>query len=184
MTDNPEPGWGYEFSRPLQVGELDDDAKGRQHLEADGPERAALARRFDLLSLDRLEADLDYERRGRVVDVTGRFIATVTQTCVVTLEPVSSSLEDSFAARFDPDLVPDEFDVSDMAPEDLLDDEDAVPLVGDKIDLGEVVAECLGLAIDPYPRKIGSSTDSCYAGSAEPAVAKASPFDVLKKLKL
>ena len=184
MSKNDDPGWGYEFSRPLQVDELDEGAKGHRHVEADADERAALAKRFDLLSLDRLEADVDYERRGQAIELTGRFQATVTQTCVVTLEPISSPLEDSFVARFDPDLVPDEFELSDMAPEDLLDDEDAVPLTGDKIDLGEVVAECLGLAIDPYPRKSGSGADPRYAGAPDSTAAETSPFEVLKKLKL
>jgi len=66
-----------------------------EHIVAGPRERAALARRLDLQGLERLEAEIEI-RPGRSRDLivmTGRLGAEVTQTCVVTLEPVSSRLD-------------------------------------------------------------------------------------------
>src|SRR3546814_5101780 len=55
-------------------------------------------------------------------------------------------------------------------PPDLLED--------DRIDAGEVVAEELALALDPYPRKAGVDLPPEYHSKQEHA-AKDNPFDVL-----
>ena len=176
--------WRPEFSRPLDVGELDDGEEGRRHVTAEPDERQALCARFNLVGLDRLEADVDFVRRGRVVVVAGRLEADLTQTCVVTLEPLAAHLEEPFIIRFDPDLVPEEADFAEALADDPLDGDDIQPLVGDVIDLGEVVSECLGLALDPYPRKDGSALDPRYVIEPAGDSSESSPFAVLKKLKL
>jgi len=184
MTGKRNAGWRPEFSRPLDVRDLEDGDGGRCHLEADAQERAALSRRFELVSMARLDADIDYARHGGIVEVYGRFRAEITQTCVVTLEELVSPIDESFTVKFDPELEVDELDVMELSPEDLLDEEDVRPLSGDEIDLGEMVAECLGLAIEPYPRKEGSAIDPRYAVSPQTTAPEANPFAVLKKLKL
>ncbi|MFC7539628.1 DUF177 domain-containing protein [Siccirubricoccus deserti] len=77
----------------------------------------------------------------------GRFTATVTQACIVTLEPVEQQMAESLAFR----LLPPEQEEAD-GPEDL--DEIACP--DGVADLGEAVAEQLALALDPYPRAPGA----------------------------
>src|SRR3546814_9495575 len=59
-------------------------------------------------------------------------------------------------------------------PPDLLED--------DRIDAGEVVAEELALALDPYPRNAGADLTPEYHPKPEQA-AKVSPFAVLAGLK-
>jgi uncharacterized metal-binding protein YceD (DUF177 family) len=184
MTGQRDAGWRPEFSRPLDVGELQEGDEGRRHLEADADERAALCRRFELVAMAYLESDVSYARLGGMVELRGRLRAEVTQTCVVTLEPLVTAIDESFIIKFDPELDMDELDVMELSPDDLLDEEDVRPLVGDEIDLGEAVAECLGLAIEPYPRKDGSRIDARYVEAPETAGSETNPFAVLKKLKL
>jgi uncharacterized metal-binding protein YceD (DUF177 family) len=183
MTGKRDAGWQPEFSRPLDVGNLDDGDGGSRHLEADADERAALSERFELVSMEGLEADVSYARHGPAIELKGRVRAQITQTCVVTLEPLVSHIDEAFTIRFDPELVPEEFEVSELSPEDLLVEADVRPLIGETIDLGEVASECLGLAIEPYPRKAGSTIDPRYAGASDGAGSEANPFAVLKKLK-
>ncbi|MEX1107280.1 MAG: DUF177 domain-containing protein, partial [Dongiaceae bacterium] len=83
---------GAEFSRLIEV-ELLGTEPVEQSIEASETERVALARRFGLLSLDRLEARLAVQREaGRRVRVTGRFEAELQQRCVVSLGPVKSRI--------------------------------------------------------------------------------------------
>ncbi len=184
MTELSALGAQPEFSCPLDVADLEDGDEGTRHLVADADQRAALCKRFDLLSLDRLEADLRYRRDGRIVEISGRLRGELTQTCVVTLEPLADRVDEEFVRQFDPDMVVAEDDELDLTVDDLLDETVCDPLVGDTVDLGEVVAEQFGLAIDPYPRKDGAQIDPRYAAKAPEDDDDANPFAVLKKLKL
>src|SRR5512136_1720052 len=76
------------------------------HVEIDAPEvvRAALRAFASLRELPRLSAVFDLARWGAGVRVTGQVSARVGQTCVVTLEPVESDLEESVDLVFAPAL--------------------------------------------------------------------------------
>lgn len=133
-----------EFSRPIAVERIGRDGKTRT-IEADAAERTGLARRFDLISLDRLTAEVDLDRIG---DGTYRLTATieaaVVQSCVISLEPVATRIQDRqvhlFAEGGDQD---DDVDVDEDAPE---------PIADGQIDIGEAVAQQLALALPIYPR--------------------------------
>ncbi len=139
-----------EFSRPVAVEPIG-RGEAVETIEASPAERAALARRFGLNGLDRLAAELRLRRGpgGQIITVEGRLEADVVLTCVVTLEPFPAHIEDSFSARFiEPKggrrLAESDFgDELEEAPEEI---------EGDSIDIGELVAQHLSLAIDPYPR--------------------------------
>jgi uncharacterized metal-binding protein YceD (DUF177 family) len=136
-----------EFSRPLPLGTV--GPAGRHvAITATPAECEALSRRFHLLGIAALAAELRLtpEPDG-AVRAEGRFTATVTQACIVTLEPVEQQMAESLAFR----LLPPEQEEAD-GPEDL--DEIACP--DGVADLGEAVAEQLALALDPYPRAPGA----------------------------
>jgi len=61
---------------------------------------------------------------------------------------------------------------------DLEGDDPPDPLIGGKIDVGEVLAEELGLTLDPYPRLPGASLDMAMSDEAAPG-----PFERLRKLR-
>jgi hypothetical protein len=133
-----------EFSRPIDVRQLD-----RKHVElaADAAERAALAERFGLVRIDRLEAEVLLERDGQAVNASGALSADIVQSCAVSAEDLPVAVREPIALRFVPAAsghVPDE--EVELAAEDL----DEIEFAGTSIDLGEAVAQSLALAIDPF----------------------------------
>jgi len=118
-------------------------------VEASAAERAALARRMGLPDIMHLACEFDLQRAlGDVTPATGHLRARVMQTCVVSLEPFETLVEEAFSLRF----VPAGSETMELD----LDAVDEVPYVGDVLDLGEAAAEQLALALDPFPRKPGA----------------------------
>ena len=175
MSERPiEP----EFSRTVETNAVGDEGL-EVGFEANAAEREALARRFGLLALDRLAGAAQLRRAsdGRIrAKVT--FDADVLQSCVVTLEPVAAHLSDAFEASFgDGAEVGRELEV-----EVGVDEEDPPePIRGGRMELGELVAQHLSLALDPYPRKRGAELPAA-AGADQPAEPEARPFAALAKL--
>ena len=175
----PDP---VEFSRPLSLERVS-GTQHREEIAATDKERADLAERFGLLSLDSLTASFTLKRvRRELVRVKGRIAADLVQACVVTLDPVPAHIEERFEVDFmegAPEPVADlELDIEGAeAPE---------PAPSGWIDLGEIAAEQLGLALDPYPRKPDAAIPAEWQGEAaatpEPP-ARLNPFAALEKLK-
>jgi hypothetical protein len=150
-------------------------------LAADSAARGRLARTAGLLELPRLEATFAVTRRGRHgVHVAGTVSATVRQTCVVTLDPVESEIEEAVDLTFLQKSGRGSANAQLPADEEVpLGVEDPPePLVDGTVDLGAIATEFLILGIDPYPRKAG-------ALFAVPASEedRGHPFDALAALK-
>ncbi|HLJ21569.1 MAG TPA: DUF177 domain-containing protein [Stellaceae bacterium] len=142
-------GGAPEFSRRVELARLGVH-EAVYPIAARADEREALARRFDLLSLDRLEAEIRLQRlAGGMVRVSGKLSADVVQACVVSLEPVASALEQAFTVLYGQSK-PGKSVLVD------LETDEAEPFDGDAIDIGEAVAQQLALALDPYPRAPGA----------------------------
>ncbi|GBQ28547.1 hypothetical protein AA12717_2984 [Gluconacetobacter sacchari DSM 12717] len=177
-----------EFSRGVAVGRI--GAAGREmDIEADAAERAALARRFGLPAIHALSCHyrLTPGRQEQVL-AEGWLAAEVEQVCVATAEPFVSMLTADFVARFVP---AERFrEDEDLDPEAV----DEIPYEHDTIDVGELAAEELSLALDPYPRRPGAVLPA-DVGSVDlpPATAEAdedaakegrpSPFAALAALR-
>ncbi|MDB5374249.1 MAG: hypothetical protein JWP04_2891 [Belnapia sp.] len=148
-----------EFHRPVTLGTIGQGGHSgrRLVLEATPAECAALAARFDILGLDRLTATLELtpEEKG-TVRVAGRLVASLTQACVVSLAPVHQSIDEPVACR----LLP-----PGRAPADGPDDLDEIESPDGIADLGEVVAELLALALDPYPRAPAAVLPEGFGGA-------------------
>lgn len=166
-----------EFSRRVL---LDTVGEGGRDIivEADAAERAALAERFDLHALDRLEAKARLTLRAGIVHAEGRLRGAGAQRCVVTDEPVPVAIDENFHLRFVEDSP--EGDEIELSEEDC----DTLPLEGGAVDMGEAVAETFALALPPFPRSPAASETLRAAGvlSEEEARAAASPFAALKDL--
>lgn len=177
---DPASGAAGEFSRPFNLRELG-ERPVRREVEADERERAALAERFGLIGIERLAAELTLRRLrgGRVVRVIGRIMAAATQRCVVTLGPVPARLDEKFELDFAPGGEQDEAEVVLDAEVD-----EPEPLEGDRLDLGELVAQQFALALDPYPRAAGAELlQSDWGASDEEEVPSDNPFAALASLK-
>ncbi|MEQ9042609.1 MAG: DUF177 domain-containing protein [Alphaproteobacteria bacterium] len=179
MTKTNAPA-RIEFSRPVSTEGITE--KGIDlTVEADAAECAALARRFDLKGLHRLKAELRLvPDRESTLRLEGHLTASVVQTCVVTLADVTATIDERFSLRFSPEAP---VVTGQGAVFVSVDEEDPPePLVGNTIDLGEVVAEQLALALDPYPRLPGATFT--YALPEKPENEEvASPFRKLVGLK-
>jgi Large ribosomal RNA subunit accumulation protein YceD len=113
-------------------------------LEATPEERRMLASRFDLVGVERLVGHASLDRIGEVVRLRGRLEAQVVQSCVISLEDVRSTVDEAFECRFTRPGA--------GVPDDLAWDQDIEPLEGTELDVGEIFAQQLALALDPYPR--------------------------------
>ncbi|PAX08353.1 hypothetical protein CKY28_09765 [Sphingomonas lenta] len=122
-------------------------------------ERAALAKRFDLVSIDRLRAHFAIRREAAGITARGRVEADLVQACSVTGEPVTTHVDEAAELLF----VPEQEDAGDEV-ELSADALDSVPYTGDRIDLGEAAAETMALALDPFPRSPGAAAALREAG--------------------
>lgn len=137
-----------EFSRIVPLAQLGVE-RFRQEIAATEAEREALARRFDLLALDRLAAEVELLRQGSdTILLRASFEAAFVQSCVLTLDPVDGAMAANFALRYGP---------PDTEVEDPLEDDVAFePLERDFIDIGEAVAQEFSLALPAFPRSPGA----------------------------
>jgi len=159
-----------EFSRVVPLARLGAEPF-RQEIVATEAERAVLARRFDLVSLERLNASVELARRAHdLILLTAAFDAEFQQSCVVTLDPVPGAVSERFSLLYGPP----------EAEEGAIGAEDDVafePLTGDTIDIGEAVAQEFSLALPPFPR----CPDATVEAEA-PARGDESPFAALSRL--
>lgn len=185
-----------ELSRPVIADKI---TTGGQHevIQATAAECAALAQRFDLIEIGKLQGHLRLRRvRGEFIKVTGEVEADVVQRCVVTLEPVPAHVKEEFSALYAPDhLIPKEEEDQESDHFQYLggDEDFPEPMPGGRIDIGELLAQNLSLALDPYPRAPGvefapilEDYDPATAGLDAEAVAeppRQNPFAALSRLK-
>lgn len=164
-----------EFSRPVRIDTLGAGPRTTT-IEADPAERAALARRFGLIGIERLEATAELQLAGGTIRVAGRLNAEVTQACVASGEPVPARVEEPFALRFvhDDGGSGEEIELEEG-------DLDVIGYAGSSVDLGEAVAQTLALALDPFPR--ASNADKALREAGVIDEAAAGPFGVLAALK-
>ena len=117
--------------------------------------RSAEASRLGLLAINflRIDGAISLMGDGTSFCLHVHFLADVLQSCVVTLEPVRSELDESFELCY----APDKRGFSGLGSGffDPLKEDGPEPLINGKIDIGGVVMEHLVLALEAYPRKPG-----------------------------
>lgn len=144
---------------PVTVAHIPDTGLHRE-LEASAAERQAMADLAGVREILSARASFDIvPKSGGRVQVTGHVRARVGQTCVVTLDPMESEIDEEVDLIFAPeaevrrlaDLIEEGQD--DEEPPEVADPPEAI--VNGIIDLGRIATDALFLAIDPYPRKPG-----------------------------
>ncbi len=147
-------------------------------LGADEAERAALAKRFGVIGIERLSAEAAVTRSGDHVAASGTLSAKVTQSCVATGEPVEETVDEEFRIEFRPQP-------SGISEEDEIElgegELDVVFYDGSSVDLGEAVAETLSLSLEPYPRSPGA--DEVLKEAGVKGEEEAGPFGALAALR-
>ena len=138
-------------SHILRFADLPPGQETEITLEPDADERGTIARALEINALRKLRfaarlAPLGSEDWA----LTGDLGATVVQDCVVTLEPVTTRIEEPVERRYFAGMVwPDSGE--DEMPEDVA----AEPLPN-SIDLAAIMVEALSLALPAYPRASGA----------------------------
>lgn len=171
-----KPAPAPEFSRAVPLSEIGAGAKAR-HLEADANERAALARRFGLIALDRLVAEVALHPDGAGFVAEGKLLADASQACVASGAPVPAHVEEAFRIRFVAEANYQEEAEVELDAEEC----DTLYHDGRAIDLGEAVAQSLALALDPFPRS--PDADRLLKAAGVKDEAEAGPFGALAALK-
>lgn len=152
----PDPGEAQPFQRPMRVDQFRRDAQTRFRIASEPGENAALARYLGVDAVQRLTLAGFVSPHGKDGwRVHARLVAKIVQTCVVTLEPIHSRIDEEIERIYVPEhlnrhrteviLLPDEEDVPDY--------------FADIIDPGQLAVESLLLSIDPYPRREGAELD-------------------------
>ncbi|HEX7776829.1 MAG TPA: DUF177 domain-containing protein [Parvibaculum sp.] len=175
-----------EFSIPLSLDDVPPSGT-EMRFEANEQQRAALAKRFNIIELNSLRGVAKVKSWRKVgLALEGHFTAELVQACVVTLEPVPEKLDESFKLYF----LPEEMIGGSAAPGsereiviDVVSEEPPEALENGGIDVGEAVAEQLSLAMDPYPKKAGVVFEPPAEGADEAGARPANPFAALEKLK-
>ncbi|MAF62428.1 MULTISPECIES: DUF177 domain-containing protein [Pseudomonadota] len=168
-----------EFSRPVDLRAI---PRQIVELSADEAERAALARRFDIVSIASLSATASIEERASGVDVSGRIEAALVQSCAISGEDFPVRIASDYRLRFVPEA---EYEaaLADAGEEIELssDDLDTIAYSGSSIDLGEAIAQTLALEIDPYAE--GPNADAARAEYGLSTPEASGPFAALQALK-
>lgn len=165
---------GPEFPRPIDLRQIGNDPL---HLEPDETERRRLAARFAITSIETMSAELILEPKGREVTVTGRLRAQVIQACPVSGEDFPVTIDEPIQLRFVPASgghKPGE--EIELTAEDC----DEIEYEGTSFDLGEAVAQSLGLAIDPFREGPNAEAARKAAGLADQVAS--GPFAALAAL--
>ncbi len=170
-----------ELPRPIKLKALPADPVV---IEADATERAALAARFGLAGIDALHAEVALEARGSAIRATGTLRAAIRQSCAISGEDFPAQIEEAIDLKFvehgalDPAV--DEY--AGIEVELDAEDCDEIEYGGDAFDLGEAVAQTLGLAIDPYAEGPGADAARKRAGIVAEGEQDGPLADMLKGL--
>ncbi|MEM9999661.1 MAG: DUF177 domain-containing protein [Pseudomonadota bacterium] len=188
MVDESVRWQGSPVSQLVNVATL--PQKGRTVVvQPDVDALAKLAEELGVVAVANLRAEVQinkWQRDG--IRLGGPLKASVTQTCVVTLEPFQVVIETEIEALF----VPETSRIAKRhqqgeSNEILIDpqsDDAPETFVPPDLDVGGAVQEFLALAIDPYPKSPAAdemSTDTKPV--ADETEGKANPFSVLAHLK-
>jgi uncharacterized metal-binding protein YceD (DUF177 family) len=154
-------------------------------LTAGDAERSALAERLDVAEIEKVGAEIELawvrDQMGRrLIAITGEVHASLTQICVVTLNPLPAELDCVIDLR-----MTDRPDVAEPDWEADHDDDDPPEYLPEgAIDLAEVIAQQLSLDINPFPRSPDLPyQDVSAGGDGDHADAPEKPFAGLAALR-
>lgn len=171
-------------TRVIRVADLSARRPVTFDLAPDAAELATIAADLGLLGLRKLRLRGTLTAEGRADwRLQAELGATVTQSCVVTLDPVQTRLDEKITRRFSPDAA---LDLPEPGAEIEIPEDDTLEPLGSEIDLGLVMTEALALALPPYPRSAGAELGSltvAQEGVAPMQDEETKPFAALARLR-
>ncbi len=147
-------------------------------LRANDMECAALAQRFGLVAVNSFGASVTLSPDGPAITVCGTLTADIVQICAVSGEDLAVAMAEPVTLRFVPAGSPSRPDEEIELEANELDE---IAMIEGQFDLGEALAQGLGLAIDPYAEGPGAEEARRKAGIVN--AESAGPFAALAALK-
>jgi Large ribosomal RNA subunit accumulation protein YceD len=179
MTSEAEP---VPLSRIFKVDEINDGASGE--VNATKAELDAITRLLDLVRLEGLTFEYRFTHGGSGrLRLTGRLGADVTQTCIVSLDPVDARIDVPVELEFWPEALLETAESSAELPGSVVSLDGPEPIISGRIDLGAVAYETLATSLDPYPKREGASFDWSQGEPNQAQEAQSGPFAALAALK-
>ncbi len=173
MTDFP--------SHIVRLADLPNRKRTHFTIEPDAAGRAAIAQTLGVPTLRKLRMDGDLIPLGkRDWRLEAKLGATVIQDCVVTLDPVTTRIDENIARTYTSN-----YEDPDASEVEMIDDDTTDPLP-ETLDLVAVALEALDLSIPAYPRKDGAETGTAVftePGKAAMTDEDARPFAGLGALR-
>ena len=173
---------GLPFSHSYNLARLG-NAGDTVRFAADADQRAAIAKWAGILSLENFQTEVEIKKLApNRFGLAFHLTADVTQSCVVTLEPVAGHLDKGFTRELVFVGPSRHRNTTDSGPDLVLDtDQEEGPEEIDSLhfDLAGPVLEEFVLSLEPYPRRPGVAFEPPSDGLEAPP----SPFAVLKSLK-
>lgn len=134
----------------LRIADLPNRRETTFSLAPSAQERAAVAEALDILGIRKLTFTGTLSPMGRSDwRLEAELGATVVQACVVTLEPVTTRIDEAVTRQYMADL-PAPAGGEEEMPED-----DSIEDLPSSLDLAAVMIEALSLALPPFPRADG-----------------------------
>lgn len=168
-----------EFSRPLRNNRMNRAINHDFDEKPNADELKALSGLLDTLNLAKMRFSGILRPIGKKGwDLTGKLGVTVTQACVVTLEPVKTRIDINIRRQFlpEPEILPE---TEEIDP----DESDQVEVLGDVIDLGLIATEALAMALPDYPRAPDANLPSEASDGLLEKDLRKNPFSALENLR-
>ncbi|SFR40999.1 Uncharacterized metal-binding protein YceD, DUF177 family [Yoonia tamlensis] len=144
-------------------------------------QRKAIAQLLNIVAVKKLRFTGDLAPQGRKDwTLNASLGATVVQSCVVSLDPVTTRIDENVSRRYMSDIAEIEAAEIEM-PED-----DTIDPLPDSLDVAQVMIEALSLALPAYPRVPGADitqVNFSAPGAAPMTDEQAKPFAGLSSLK-
>jgi len=176
-----KPPAAAPFPAAFRVATLPTRKPLRFDVILDSKGREALVRDLHLSALPRLRLTGEIRPVGRGdFELEAELQAVAVQPCVVTLAPVETRLRETVRRRYVEGMVWPEGEEAEM-PED-----DTAEPMPERIDLRDIAAEALALALPDYPRAAGAELGEAVFAAEETAPLRdddLKPFAALSALR-
>ena len=144
-----------------------------------------LADRFQIVAIENFKGQFQITPTQKHFMLVVTYQAKVFQACVVTDEAVEDDISESFDVRLEPSAEPDDLP---MDEETMMNEEDTEYVPERTVDVGDLMAQYLATALNPFPRKGGAEFEQkagkgAHVLSEEEDKETRNPFSVLKKLQ-
>ncbi len=170
------------WSHILRIADLPGRRPTTFNLTSDEATTRAIATDLDLLGLRKLRFAGELSpMNARDWRLVGQLGATVTQPCIVTLEPVTTRIDEDVARTYASKLA--EFIAGSEVE---MSEDDSVEQLTKVIDIGALMVEALALALPLYPRADGAElAQAVFTEPGKEALTDddAKPFAGLKGLR-